>query len=83
MSFSSSLGRCTTFMISVKSQENSIYCRKYTTFAIPRRDARVAEEARLESVCTPKAYRGFESLSLRKAKGRMTTVIRFLYNESP
>ena len=29
------------------------------------RGARVAEEARLESVCTPKAYRGFESLSLR------------------
>ena len=28
-------------------------------------DARVAEEARLESVCTPKAYRGFESPSLR------------------
>ena len=27
--------------------------------------ARVAEEARLESVCTPKAYRGFESPSLR------------------
>ena len=31
-----------------------------------RRGARVAEEARLESVCTSKAYRGFESLSLRK-----------------
>ena len=30
-----------------------------------RRGARVAEEARLESVCAPKAYRGFESLSLR------------------
>ena len=29
------------------------------------RDARVVEEARLESVYTPKAYRGFESLSLR------------------
>ena len=25
----------------------------------------MAEEARLESVCTPKAYRGFESRSLR------------------
>jgi hypothetical protein len=30
----------------------------------------VAEEARLESVCTPKAYRGFESLSLRKTQKR-------------
>ena len=29
------------------------------------RDARVVEEARLESVYTPKAYRGFESRSLR------------------
>ncbi len=32
------------------------------------RDARVVEEARLESVYTPKAYRGFESPSLRKVK---------------
>ena len=31
-----------------------------------RRDARVVEEARLESVYTPKAYRGFESRSLRR-----------------
>ena len=30
-----------------------------------RSDARVAEEARLESVYTPKAYREFESRSLR------------------
>jgi hypothetical protein len=30
-----------------------------------RRDGRVVEGARLESVYTPKAYRGFESLSLR------------------
>ena len=30
------------------------------------RDARVVEEARLESVYTPKAYPGFESLSLRR-----------------
>ena len=29
------------------------------------RDARVVEEARLESVCTPKGYHGFESHSLR------------------
>ena len=31
-----------------------------------RRDGRVAEGARLESVYTPKAYRGFESLPLCK-----------------
>ena len=30
------------------------------------RDARVVEEARLESVYTPKGYRGFESPSLRR-----------------
>ena len=30
------------------------------------RDVRVVEGARLESVCTPKRYRGFESLSLRQ-----------------
>ena len=33
---------------------------------ISRSDARVAEEARLESVYTPKAYPEFESRSLRK-----------------
>jgi hypothetical protein len=33
---------------------------------IHRRGAGVVELARLESVCTPKGYRGFESLSLRK-----------------
>lgn len=32
-----------------------------------RRDVRVVEGARLESVYIPKGYRGFESLSLRKA----------------
>ena len=41
------------------------------TFALrqphTRSDARVVEEARLESVYTSKAYRGFESPSLRKA----------------
>ena len=33
-----------------------------------RRDARVVEEARLESVYTPKGYPGFESPSLRKSR---------------
>ena len=36
---------------------------------IIRRDAGVAELARLESVCTSKGYRGFESLSLRATAG--------------
>ena len=30
------------------------------------RDVRVVEGARLESACTPKGYRGFESHSLRR-----------------
>ena len=40
-------------------------------------DARVAEEARLESVYTPKAYREFESRSLRK---REEPILSFLYS---
>ena len=39
------------------------FCIFRTFFA--RRDARVVEEARLESVYTPKVYRGFESRFLR------------------
>ena len=35
-------------------------------------DARVAEEARLESVYTPKAYPEFESRSLRKLPRKQT-----------
>ena len=35
-----------------------------------RRDARVVEEARLESVYTPKGYPGFESPSLRRLTNR-------------
>ena len=44
---------------------------KSVTFAsaYARRDARVAEEARLESVYTSKAYPGFESRSLRRKNG--------------
>ena len=33
----------------------------------PRKDARVVEEARLESVYTPKGYPGFESPSFRES----------------
>ena len=39
---------------------------KEAVFPMKRRGARVVEEARLESVYTPKAYHGFESRSLRK-----------------
>ena len=38
--------------------------------AIPRRDGRVAEGARLESVYTAR-YPGFESLSLRQRLGNL------------
>ena len=48
------------------SPENKEYfCTRKRAPVLRRRDARVAEEARLESVYTPKAYRGFESPSLR------------------
>ena len=40
------------------------------------RGARVVEEARLESVYTPKAYHGFESRSLRK-EGVNLIITRF------
>ena len=39
-----------------------------------RRGDRVAEGARLESVCTPKAYRGFESLSLRQVDNKNESI---------
>ena len=43
------------------------------------RDARVVEEARLESVYTPKVYRGFESRSLRK-KYKQETISKYNNN---
>ena len=39
-----------------------------------RRDDRVVEGARLESVCTPQGYRGFESLSLRNKTKQSLTI---------
>ncbi len=47
---------------------SQIFCNlRPISDAVPHwRDARVVEEARLESVYTPKGYRGFESPSLRK-----------------
>ena len=44
-----------------------------------RKDARVVEEARLESVYTPKAYRGFESPSFRKKKDFEKTLKVFFF----
>ncbi len=40
--------------------------RKSASIGELRRGVRVVEGARLESVYRPKAYRGFESLSLRQ-----------------
>ena len=48
--------------------------KKYANFATPNwRDARVAEEARLESVCTSKGYQEFESPSLRAMESHSKT----------
>ena len=44
-----------------------------------RRGARVVEEARLESVYTPKVYRGFESRSLRR-KYKQETISKYNNN---
>ena len=41
------------------------YSLDYSSHSIFWRDVRAVEGARLESVCTLIAYRGFESLSLR------------------
>ncbi|GEM_PF-1908195 len=51
-----------TFAIGIFFVFCARFIRRWTLFW---RDARVVEEARLESVYTPKAYRGFESRSLR------------------
>ena len=50
----------------ISTQVKLLYIRKFClTLHCKRRGARVVEEVRLESVCTPKGYRGFESLPLR------------------
>ena len=53
-----------------KMQKNLHNSDNSSNFALanPRSDARVAEEARLESVYTPKGYPEFESRSLRKKR---------------
>ena len=43
-----------------------------------RRGARVVEEARLESVYTPKGYHEFESRSLRKKKKALELMVQGL-----
>ena len=47
------------------------------SYPLKQQISRVAEEARLESVYTPKAYREFESRSLRK---REEPILSFLYS---
>ena len=52
--------------------------KNHITFEKDWRDSRVVEEARLESVYTPKAYRGFESRSLRiNLKGKEKEIINY------
>ena len=49
-------------------RKNVVICNRFGRYGwiVPsRKDARVVEEARLESVYTPKAYPGFESPSFR------------------
>ena len=49
----------------VFTAKSALFVRRKSSYK-PRRDARVAEEARLESVYASKAHPGFESPSLRK-----------------
>ena len=43
-----------------------------------RRGVRAVEGARLESVCTSKAYRGFESLPLRQSVSSKRPILRYM-----
>ena len=54
---------CLVFVVRVRSEHDE-RARPRFLYSIWR-DGRVVEGARLLSVCTPKGYRGFESLSLR------------------
>lgn len=57
---------------------------KFTNFVLGnlRSDARVAEEANLESLYTPKGYRGFESRLLRQ-NAVNENLRRFYFYEIP
>ena len=48
-----------------------VICSRFRKEILFWRDARVVEEARLESVYTPKGYPGFESPSLRRNEREM------------
>lgn len=64
----SSICRINSVFLPSKWDANKIFfviCTRFWKQLIGR-GARVVEEARLESVYTPKVYRGFESRSLRK-----------------
>ena len=67
-----------------KMQKNLHNSDNSSNFALanPRSDARVAEEARLESVYTPKGYPEFESRSLRKkrAENQQNTIDLSAFN---
>ncbi len=52
---------CTHFFSTLAARKIREFLKYYAG-----RGGRVDEGARLESVCTPQAYRGFESLSLRR-----------------
>ncbi len=54
--------------------------KKWNTFAPDWRGVRVVEGARLESVYTPKVYRGFESLSLRQSHQKLAERLAFLFD---
>ncbi len=54
-----------------------LYLRPFNS---TRRDAGAVERARLESVCAPKGYRGFESLSLRIKKADFVKQVGFFFN---
>ena len=54
----------------MKIKNKSCQMRKKVIKAVAWTDDREAEGARLEIVCTPKGYRGFESHSVRQLKAR-------------
>ena len=64
-------------MLQKKKKKNTFVAEKAQTGL--GRDARVVEEARLESVYTPKVYRGFESRSLRR-KYKQETISKYNNN---
>jgi len=54
--------------------------KKWNNFAPSWRGVRVVEGARLESVYRSKAYRGFESLSLRQSNQKLAERLAFLFD---